>query len=174
MRKHNVVLTGFMGTGKTSVGRRLAVELGLEFLDTDDLIEKEARMSINEIFGEFGEGRFRKLEREVIKRVSSTMDGIVLSTGGGAVIDGTNRERLKGWGKVICLSASVDTILARVRGQDERPLLSNEDKRKSIQRLLTEREPFYNESDLIVDTTTKGVDEVISEIKGFLLKDKRL
>jgi shikimate kinase len=163
-----------MGTGKTSVGRRLAAELGLEFLDTDDLIEKEARMSINEIFGELGEAHFRKLEKEVIKRVSSTMDGLVLSTGGGAVIDDTNRERLKSWGKVICLSASVRTILARVRGQDERPLLSIGGKMQSIERLLKKREPFYNESDLIIDTTTKAVDEVVSEIKDFLLKDKRL
>jgi shikimate kinase len=172
--KHNIVLTGFMGTGKTSVGRGLAAEFGLEFLDTDDLIEKDARMSINEIFVEFGEAHFRKLEKEVIKRVTSTMDGLVLSTGGGAVIDDTNRERLKSWGKVICLSASAKTILDRVRGQDERPLLSIGNKMQSIERLLEDREPFYKESDLIIDTTTKGVDEVVAEIKDFLLKDKRL
>jgi shikimate kinase len=173
MRKHNVVLTGFMGTGKTSVGRRLAGELGVEFLDTDDLIENEARMPIKDIFGKFGEGHFRELEREVIKRVSSTMDGLVLSTGGGAIIDGTNRNRLKSWGKVICLTASVETILARVGDQDERPLLSGGEKRRSIERLLKGREPFYNESDLVIDTTTRGIDEVVSEIKGFL-KGKRL
>ncbi len=170
-----------MGTGKSSVGRRLARELGCEFLDTDELIEDEARIPIKEIFRDLGEARFRELEREVIKRVTSTMEGLVLSTGGGAIIDGSNRERLKRWGKVICLSASTEKILGRVGGQDERPLLSKgaegaegseRDKKQSIDRLLKEREPFYNESDLIIDTTAKGLDEVVSEIKAFLGKDK--
>lgn len=174
----NIVLIGLMGTGKTSVGRRLACELGVDFLDLDELIVKEAGMPIKDIFaGEgagSGEAHFRALEAEAVKRVTTEMDSLVLSVGGGAVIDAANRRALRGWGKVVCLKASVETILERVGGgDDERPLLNDGDKTESIARLLEEREPFYNESDLVVDTDSIRVGKVVEVIKCFLSRSGR-
>ncbi len=157
-----------MGTGKSSVGKRLAREMGLRFVDADDLIEKDAGMSIKEIFGRFGEARFRELERKVLKTVAETMDGVVLATGGGAVVDYRNRELLRSWGVVVCLTASVEAILDRVDEGDERPLLEGEDRRGSIERLLQERRDAYMDADLVLDTTEKSIAEVTEDIRRFL------
>lgn len=172
----NVVLTGFMGTGKSSVGRALARRLGLKYLDTDDLIEKKAGMSIPDIFETGGEPRFRALEREVIKGLDivnvsdEATTGIVLSTGGGAILDKGNRALLRAFGIVICLKASVDTILRRVGAGDERPLLKNghDNGRASIESLLRERAVTYAECDLELDTTDKDIDEVVDNIVDFI------
>ncbi len=174
----NIVLIGLMGTGKTSVGRRLACELGVDFLDLDELIEKEAGMPIKDIFAGAGEAHFRVLEAEAVKRVTTEMDSMVLSVGGGAVIDAANRRALRGWGKVVCLKASVETILERVGGggvggDDVRPLLNDGDQRESISRLFEEREPFYNDSDLVVDTDSIRVGKVVEVIKCFLSRPGR-
>ena len=170
----NIALTGFMGTGKSTVGRRLARDLGLKFLDIDDLIEKEAGMSVKEIFGTLGEASFRRTESEVIVKLrqGSFGSGIVLSTGGGAVADPVNRKRLRQWGVLVCLTASVDEILRRVGGRDDRPLLSGPDRRGTAERLLAERREAYAEADFTVDTTSAGIEEVVERIKGFL-KDRR-
>ncbi len=157
-----------MGTGKSSVGKRLARELGLRFVDADDLIEKDAGMSIKEIFGRFGEARFREMERKVLKAVTETMDGVVLATGGGAVVDYRNRELLRSWGVVVCLTASVEAILDRVDEGDERPLLEVEDRRDYIERLLKERHHAYMDADLVLDTTEKSIAEVTEDIRRFL------
>lgn len=170
----NIVLTGFMGTGKSTSGRRLARDLGLKFLDMDDLIEKEAGLTVKDIFKVHGEPHFRCIERKVIRKLSSGDfgGGLVVSTGGGAVADKTNRAALRGWATVICLTASVDTILRRVGNNDERPLLSSSDKRAAVEKLLKEREEAYRDSDLTVDTTSMAVEEVISVIKDFLKKKR--
>ncbi len=168
----NIVITGFMGTGKSSVGRRLARALGFRFLDTDELIENETGLKISDIFQRYGEAHFRRLEKDIIQRLTSGRfgRGIVLSTGGGAVVDDTNRRLLRGWGTVVCLTASVDTILKRVEGSDERPLLEESDRRRKIEELLREREEAYRDSDLMIDTSSKTVDEVVEEIRRFLLR----
>lgn len=159
----NIILTGFMGTGKSSVGRHLAEGLGLGFVDTDDLIEGRAGLTVSEIFERFGEGRFRALEKEVIQGIS-TQCGLVIATGGGAILDGENLSNLKRCGVVICLTASPDTILSRIGEGDERPLLVGGDIRERISGLLKLREPFYMKADFTVDTTAKGVREVVEEI----------
>ncbi len=168
----NIVLIGFMGTGKSSIGRLLAERMGMRFLDTDDLIEREAGIPVKEIFKRFGEERFRELERKVIGMVASGRfgDGIVLSTGGGAVVDISNRETLKGWGTLVCLKASVDTILERIGDGDERPLLSRGDKKRIVAELLRKREPAYNEADLIVDTSSKDMEEIVGIIEDFVTR----
>ncbi len=159
----NIVITGFMGTGKTSVGRRVAKELNMRFVGTDGLIEKEAKMPISEIFAQFGEGQFRKLESMVIGEVSART-GAVISTGGGAIINPLNLKALKRNGIVICLTASVNAILSRIGKSNERPLLSLSNKEEIISDLLKEREPSYKKADFIIDTTTKGIKEVVNEI----------
>jgi len=153
-----------MGTGKSSVGRRLARELNLKFIDTDDLIEKEAGIPIAQIFSQFGEAYFRRLESKVVNKISSDTD-VVISTGGGAIVNPENLEALKKSGIVICLTASIDAILIRIGEGDERPLVSQGDKREVISNLLQVREPFYKKADFIIDTTTKTVGEVVKEIK---------
>lgn len=159
----NIVLTGFMGTGKSSVGRWLARELNVKFVDTDDLIEKAAGMSINEIFAESGEAYFRRLESKVINEVSSKTD-MVIATGGGAIVNPLNLDALRRNGVIICLTASIDAIISRIGDRDERPLIAKGDKREAISNLLRIREPFYKKADFIVDTTAKGVKEVVEEI----------
>lgn len=160
----NIVLTGFMGTGKSSVGRHLAEGLGLGFVDTDDLIEERAGLTVSEIFERFGEGRFRALEREVIQGLS-TQCNLVIATGGGAIMDGENLSNLKRCGVIICLTASPDTILSRIGEGDERPLLSGLDKKRAIISLLKKRGPFYSKADFMIDTTDRQVEDVVKEIK---------
>ena len=168
----NIALTGFMGTGKSTVGRRLARDLGLKFLDIDDLIEKEAGLPVKEIFRTLGEASFRRTESEVIEKLrdGSFGTGIVLSTGGGAVVDPLNRKRLRDWGVLVCLTASLDEILRRVGNRDDRPLLSGPDSRGTAERLMAERQEAYSEADFTVDTTSAKVEDVVERIKGFLEK----
>lgn len=175
MRKSlNVVLIGFMGAGKSVVGMALAKELGLKFLDTDALIEKEIGRTIKEIFVVNGEEGFRGLESAIIERLSGGEfgSGVVVSVGGGAVIREVNRKRLKGFGYVVCLSASVDEILRRVGSKKGRPLLSQSkaeaNPREAIETLLKEREAAYRDCDVCIDTTSLTVKDVVERIKAFL------
>jgi shikimate kinase len=165
----NIIITGFMGTGKSSVGRRLAKELNMKFVDTDGLIEREAKMPISEIFAQFGEDQFRKLESKVISEVSACT-GAVISTGGGAIINPLNLEALKRNGVIVCLAASVNAILSRIGKGNERPLLSVGNKEEIISNLLKAREPFYKKADFIIDTTEKGIGEVVGEIIRIVAK----
>lgn len=141
--RRNIVLTGFMGTGKTTVGRLLAARLGYEFVDTDRVIEQR-HGPIQRIFAEQGEDRFRELEREVATELADR-EGLVVSTGGRMLVDPANAEALGASGDVFCLTASVDTILDRVRadGVEERPMLAGHDVRDRIVGLLHERAPAY-------------------------------
>lgn len=166
----NVVLTGFMGTGKTSVGRCLAQALGMKFLDLDEIIEGETGSEIKDIFRTKGEAHFRELEAEAIRKLTSGIygPGIIAATGGGAVIRRSNREALRVWGSVICLHASLDEILKRAGAGDERPLLADGGKREKIERLLKEREEAYRDCDFSLDTTGTSVKDVVEKIKSFL------
>lgn len=166
----NIVLAGFMGTGKTTVGRILARRLGHKFVDMDELIEKDACMSIAEIFGKEGEARFREIEAGIIKRLAAGDFGekIVLSTGGGAVVNPGNRALFRSWGTLVCLTASVDEILKRVGDRDDRPLLPAGERREAALRLLSEREHAYRDCDIEVETTGKSVDEVADIIERYV------
>lgn len=163
----NVILTGFMGTGKSTVGHILARRLGLRYADLDALIVDRAGLSINDIFARYGEPHFRALETEVIRGVVSH-EGAVLSTGGGAVISPVNRELLHAAGVVINLYATVDEICERLRDDCERPLLKDGRPQERVSAMMAEREPFYADADLRIDTTGKTVEDVVAEIIEFL------
>lgn len=166
----NIVLTGFMATGKTSVGRLLSSELGLRFVDLDELIEKEAGLRVAGIFEKLGEDRFRAMERDIVGKLCSGAygQGLVVATGGGAVKDPGNRELLKGWGTIICLIASVDEIIERVGSKTDRPLLSGRDRRERIEGLLEQRQEAYRDCHFSIDTTGLNVAQVAEAIKEFL------
>ena len=159
----NIVLTGFMGTGKTSAGRVLARKLGTRFIDTDTLIEKEAGIQIWEIFEKFGEAHFRGLERQIVKKVTEE-EGIVIAVGGGAIVNPANLADLKRHGIVVSLTASPEVILSRVEKNLDRPLLKVEDKLGKIKELIASRAPCYEKADITVDTDGKNPEQVADEI----------
>jgi shikimate kinase len=168
----SIILTGFMGTGKSTVGRLLARRLGYAFVDLDDLIEKEAGMPVREIFSSYGEARFRELETRAIERLASGALGspLVVSTGGGAVIREENRALLRSFGSLVCLKASPEEILKRVGNRPERPLLAGPDREDKLHSLLNERRTAYMDCDLEVDTSHLGPEEVVGMILGYLFR----
>lgn len=161
----NVIVTGFMGTGKTTVGRRLAKRLGWRFVDVDALIEAGAGKSVAQIFAEHGEGVFRRMERRTILRVIRAPHQVI-ATGGGAFVDAQNRARLRVSGPVICLTARPRTILARVGPRlSARPLLRGAASPLArIRMLLTQRARSYAQADLTIDTSALSIDEVVERL----------
>jgi len=160
----NIILIGFMGSGKTVVGQLLAKELGLDFLDTDELIEKSEGRKISEIFRVEGEEHFRDLETEVLKTLQD-YDNFVLSTGGGMVLRQANVDIFKTIGPVILLWAAPETIFARVQKETHRPLLQVADPLAEIKKRLELRLPFYNAAaDWQVDTGQKDPGTIAKEI----------
>lgn len=157
--KRNIVLIGFMGTGKSEVGKELAEKMGYAFIDTDDLIEKREGFSISDIFEKYGEPYFRKVESEIIEDISKK-DRVVISTGGGAVINPKNRENLKTKGVIVCLTASPEVIHERTGSFDNRPLLKTDDPYERIKGLLKEREPYYSQADITIDTSDMETSEI--------------
>lgn len=169
--KPNITLTGFMATGKSVVGRRLAALLGYEFMDLDILIEAEAGMPIPDIFATHGEGAFRAMESRMVERAAGRT-GCVVATGGGAVLNPRNLEVLKRSGVVIALTADPEIILSRIGGGEDRPMLQGGDRPERIRHLLAERAPAYAKADLMVDTSTRTVDEVVDHLTGLLAPDR--
>lgn len=164
--KSNIALIGFMGTGKTMAGMLLAKELGKSFVETDELIEKRSGKPIKRIFSEDGEFSFRRLERDVIKEVSSSK-GLVISCGGGAVLDEANVDNLRKSSFVILLTAAPGAILDRTSRGDARPMLTDPDRLGNIKRLLATRMRAYTSAaDFSIDTTRSRVNEVVDEIIG--------
>lgn len=158
----NIVLTGFMGTGKSVVGRRLAERLGYQWVDTDTIIERR-HGPIREIFATRGENEFRRFEREVAAELSGRT-GLVISTGGRMMLDPENAELLGSSADTFCLVADVRTILKRVRGaRTERPLLEVADPERRIEDLLAERTEGYAAFRQI-DTSQASIDEVVDTI----------
>lgn len=158
-----------MGTGKSVVGRCLARITGSSFLDLDEVIEAEAGLSIPEIFASLGEARFREMEAGVVRRLCDGEfgDGLVVSTGGGVVVNPSLRAALKSWGTLVCLTASVDEILRRVGRREDRPLLNGPDPRGRVEALLGQRAASYADCDLTLDTTSLGIEEAALIIKDF-------
>lgn len=159
----NVILVGFMGTGKTSVGKRVARELGMTFLDMDDIIEERQAKKISRIFAEDGEAHFRALERELVKELS-LQDKLVIATGGGVVLDSRNIANFEKTGVVICLTAEPDTIFNRVAAETHRPLLEGDEKMRGIMSILERRREIYNSFPNRIDTTSFSIEEVAAQV----------
>lgn len=154
-----------MGAGKTTVGRRLADACNLEFVDSDQVIEARTGVNIAFIFEKEGEAGFRKRERQAIAELLAR-DGILLSTGGGAVMDPDTRALLVSRGFVVFLHASVEHQIARTERTDNRPLLQSGDRRATLERLLALREPLYREvADLVVSTDGRSARALAREIE---------
>lgn len=161
----NIILIGFMGCGKSSLGIRLAKKLGYEFCDTDQMIEKESGKTIRTIFETEGEEYFRNLETATISNLIGNMNNSVLSVGGGLPIRNGNGDLLKQLGHVIYLKTSKETILKRLSGDKTRPLLSGDNKEEKVEDLLHLREPIYEmAAENIVITDNKSFDDMISDI----------
>jgi shikimate kinase len=159
----NIVLTGFMGAGKTSVSAELARLTGFSRLEVDEEIERTAGMTITEIFEKYGEPRFREMESEEVRRAAHKKSAII-STGGGAVMREENMGPLRESGLVVYLRARPETVLERTSRNSDRPLLQVEDPLKKINELLGMRKPYYELADLIVDTDDKSPREIAEEI----------
>lgn len=150
----NIYLTGFMATGKSRVGKELARLLNRPFTDTDSLIEADAGLAISEIFERMGENAFRDLESDIVRQVSTRQEWVI-ALGGGAVIREENWRAISSSGVVVCLSASLDTLVARVRRKNNRPLLENlsdESLQQKISDMLTLRMPHYLKADYFFES----------------------
>lgn len=161
-----IFLTGFMGTGKSTVGRTLAARLGRPFVDLDAEIERRTGRSIRQIFAEAGEPEFRRLESATLAELAPT--DIVLATGGGAVLTPENRAAMRRNGPVLCLRAGVAEILRRTGRDDSRPLLAGEDRESRVRRLLAERAAAYADADWMIDTDRTPVATIVERIVAWL------
>ena len=161
----SLALIGFMGTGKTAVGRRLAEKLGKEFIELDSLIEKKAGMSIPEIFRTDGEIRFRELEIEATREIAAKKNAVI-ACGGGIVLNKINIDRLKKEYVIVCLTASLAAILKRTSGdKNGRPLLAVADREREIKELLKFRKPYYERSaELTVNTSMMSINTTADKI----------
>ncbi|NLI11372.1 shikimate kinase [Pelotomaculum propionicicum] len=163
----NIVLIGFMGTGKTSVGRRLAQRLGRDFVDTDAEIEAVTGKTITQIFARDGVVRFRSEENLLVKKLA-VRENLVISTGGGLVLNPNNVRLLKENGVLIALTASPEVLYARLANKKTRPLVLKGDLKQRIAQLLAEREGAYDVADFFVDTGVSSVDGVVEQILRYL------
>jgi shikimate kinase len=164
----NIVLTGFMGTGKTAVGEKLAKELKMQYVDTDKMIEEDTGTTISKIFKKFGEDHFRDLETQAVKCVAM-LDNFVIATGGGAVLREENMVELERNGVVICLSATPEVIYRRTAKNKKRPLLAEvQDAKKKIEEMLLARKPFYERAAFSIDTSEVDTDTIVDSIADFV------
>lgn len=170
MSKQNFVLCGFMGCGKTTVGRLLSDKTGYRFVDMDEYIEAEAEMTVCAIFEQFGEADFRRREREACKALAKE-EGLVIATGGGALTFAQNVEALSATGCIVLLSVTPETVLTRLEGDTTRPLLARPDKEEALRTLFANRLPLYRRAAHIeVDGNADAAqvaDAVIAAVKNF-------
>lgn len=164
----NIFLVGLMGAGKSTIGRQLARELGKQFRDSDSEIEKRTGVSIDVIFDIEGEQGFRRRETRMLKELVEER-GIVLATGGGAVLASENRQLLGDNGLIIYLKASAEHLAGRVKLDRRRPLLQTGDKLAKIRELMTQREPVYQQlADMVVETNNRSIPRVVREISKMI------
>ncbi len=164
----SIVMVGLMGCGKSSIGRRLAITLGLPFIDADDEIERAALKSIPEIFADHGEAYFRDGERKVIKRLLGNGPQ-VLATGGGAFMNAETRAAIKADGISVWLRADLDVLMRRVAKRDNRPLLKADDPVAVMKSLMDQRYPVYAEADITVDSRDTTHEVIVGEIIAALI-----
>ena len=156
----NIVLFGFMGTGKTAIARLLGEQSGRPVVEMDDLIEEREGMTISRIFAEKGEAYFRQRERELVMDLSRE-GGKIIATGGGVVLNPDNIRDFEKTGIVLCLTARPGVILSRVENETHRPLLEVENRLEKIEKLLAARRPFYDRIEHQIDTSDLSVEEVV-------------
>lgn len=159
-----LVLTGFMGSGKSSVGKVLAEQLDCRFVDLDAEIVTFAGCTVNEIFARDGEQAFRMLESSLLERILDITGAAVVATGGGAVLSEKNRLLMHRSGLIININVTLEQVLARLAGCNDRPLLAGENAVVRAAGLMREREQFYADSDIRIDTDGKSVEDVAAEI----------
>ncbi len=163
----NIVLMGFMGSGKTAVGRELSRLLSMQLIDIDHEIEQSEAMSITDIFMKKGESYFREREMEFIRKYAAERK-LIIATGGGAVLREENLVALRKHGTIFCLTARPETILARTSRNDSRPLLQGNDRMEKIRSLLSSRGPLYEHAGIIIDTENKTPLQIAEEIRGIV------
>jgi shikimate kinase len=161
--KKNIILVGFMGTGKTSAGKELAKRLKRKFIEIDELIEKDQNDTIDNIFKTKGETYFRQMEKRITKGVSQEQNAVI-SAGGGIVLDEENIKNLQRNGLIICLEARAAVIFDRVKKETHRPLLKVENPKQRIRELLEKRRPFYQKINFHIDTSNLSLDQVVDKI----------
>ncbi|MCJ7656896.1 MAG: shikimate kinase [Candidatus Atribacteria bacterium] len=162
MRK-NIIITGFMGTGKSAAAKELARKLGMKFIDMDQIIEERQGTSISDIFDRYGENYFREKENELAKELSQK-ENMVIATGGGTLLSSDNARRLGQAGEIVCLYADSQTIYNRVKRKNDRPLLKGENVLGEIDHLLEERKKAYAKIKWKIDTTNLNIQEVTEKI----------
>ncbi|WP_257345769.1 shikimate kinase [Pseudalkalibacillus decolorationis] len=160
-----IYITGFMATGKTSIGRELGKVLGFPVIDTDQYIEEKLAWDIPSIFEKKGEHFFRDEEQAALQELPK--ENVIITTGGGIVLRKENRRFMNAVGYVISLQTSVDTIVDRLRNDETRPLAIDKTK-EEIQKLFESRQPYYHDADLVIDTTEKSIPRIASEIVGWI------
>lgn len=167
--KDNIILIGFMGCGKTTIGKMLSRKLSYRHVDIDHEIEKEAGCAIKDIFAEKGEDYFRDLETQTIKKLRDELSNTVISTGGGLPLKPQNADILKDMGLVVYLKASPDVLWNRLKYDKTRPLLQKPSPKQELLRLLEYRDPFYmSAAHLVIDEDDKGVEAVALEVMGHM------
>ncbi|MGN8630903.1 shikimate kinase [Blautia sp. HCP3S3_G3] len=163
---NHIVIIGFMGSGKTRVGKRLAQEYGLPFIDVDRVVTKKMNLTISEIFQRFGEPYYRALETLVIKELTNDKERKVISLGSGLPIQEQNQKYLKDLGTIIYLKGSLETLKKRLEAGSNNPLLEGDDREDKIKKLLKQRDPVYAKyADIEVITGVKPFEALIEEIK---------
>jgi len=170
MRK-NIIITGFMGTGKSVVAIELARKLKMEFIDMDQIIEESLGISISDIFARYGENYFREQENKLVKELSQK-ENIVIATGGGTLLSSDNTRMLGQAGEVVCLYADSQTIYNRVKRKNDRPLLKGENVLSEIDHLLEERKKIYANIKWKIDTTNLNIQEVTDKIINLLEQER--
>lgn len=164
MPERALVLTGFMGSGKSTVGRVVAEQLGWRFVDLDAEIVTAAGCSINEMFASDGEPSFRMVESAQLEQILSAGERCVVATGGGTVISAQNRALMHSRGVIVNLKVTLEQVVDRLKGCCDRPLIAGEDADKRAKALMDEREQFYADADIRIDTDGKSVEDVATEI----------
>jgi len=159
----SIALVGLMGVGKTSIGKRLAKRLGMKFVDIDDAIVKDIGQSITWIFGNLGEEEFRKIEKRVIAEEMAKSPQVI-ATGGGAFINDDTRALIKSDAISIWLDADIDILVGRVSKKKTRPLLEKGDKREILTDLMEQRNPYYEQADIRVESTNISHGKIVSKI----------
>jgi shikimate kinase len=159
----SIVLVGLMGAGKSTVGRRLAQKLGLEFIDADSEIERAAGKAVSDIFRDHGEAYFREGERKVIARLLESGPQ-VLATGGGAFTNEETRQNIARRGISVWLKADIDLLMKRVRRRDNRPLLRAEDPEEIMRQLIAQRYPIYSQADVTVESRDVPHNSIVTDV----------